>query len=48
MFLGSHDYYWIHKGRVFSYQDGDKGTESGTNKYLAKVFKKGKIYISLA
>lgn len=41
MFLGSHDYYWIHKGRVFSYQDGDKGTESNNNKYLEKVFKNG-------
>ena len=41
-FLGSHDYYWIHRGRVFSYQEGDKGsTDSGTNKNLAKVFKKG-------
>ncbi|XP_032240529.1 histone-lysine N-methyltransferase NSD2 isoform X2 [Nematostella vectensis] len=43
MFLGSHDFYWIHKGRVFSYQDGDKGTESGNNKYLAKVFKKALV-----
>lgn len=41
-FLGSHDYYWIHRGRVFSYQEGDKGsTDSGTNKNLAKIFKKG-------
>ena len=41
-FLGSHDYYWIHRGRVFSYQEGDKGsTDSGSNKNLAKVFKRG-------
>ena len=41
-FLGSHDYYWIHRGRVFSYQEGDKGsTDSGTNKNLAKIFKRG-------
>ena len=41
-FLGSRDYYWIHRGRVFSYQEGDKGsTDSGNNKNLAKVFKKG-------
>ncbi|XP_015754821.1 PREDICTED: histone-lysine N-methyltransferase NSD2-like isoform X2 [Acropora digitifera] len=40
-FLGSHDYYWIHRGRVFSYQEGDKGSsDSGNNKNLAKVFKK--------
>ena len=43
MFLGSHDYYWIHRGRVFSYQEGDKGsTDSGNSKHLAKIFKKGK------
>lgn len=42
MFLGSHDYYWIHRGRVFSYQEGDKGsTDSGNNKHLAKIFKQG-------
>ncbi|XP_068708846.1 histone-lysine N-methyltransferase NSD2-like isoform X2 [Montipora foliosa] len=40
-FLGSHDYYWIHRGRVFSYQEGDKGSaDSGNNKNLAKVFKR--------
>ena len=43
MFLGSHDYYWIHRGRVFSYQEGDKGSaDSGNNKNLAKVFRQGK------
>jgi len=42
MFLGSRDYYWIHRGRVFSYQEGDKGsTDSGNNKHLAKIFKQG-------
>ena len=47
-FLGSHDYYWIHRGRVFSYQEGDKGSsDSGNNKNLAKVFKKGKCCVLL-
>ncbi|XP_012235708.1 histone-lysine N-methyltransferase NSD2 isoform X2 [Linepithema humile] len=23
MFLGSHNYYWVHRGRAFLYQDGD-------------------------
>ncbi|KAL9982434.1 hypothetical protein ACROYT_G004474 [Oculina patagonica] len=44
MFLGSHDYYWIHRGRVFSYQEGDKGsTDSGNNKHLAKIFKQALV-----
>ena len=48
MFLGSRDYYWIHRGRVFSYQEGDKGsTDSGNSKHLAKIFKKGQKKCSL-
>ncbi|KAJ7383124.1 Histone-lysine N-methyltransferase, H3 lysine-36 and H4 lysine-20 specific [Desmophyllum pertusum] len=44
MFLGSRDYYWIHRGRVFSYQEGDKGsTDSGNNKHLAKIFKQALV-----
>ncbi|XP_052771657.1 histone-lysine N-methyltransferase NSD2-like isoform X2 [Mya arenaria] len=41
-FLGSHEYFWLHQGRVFSFQDGDKGTGgSSSNKGLAKHFIKG-------
>ena len=45
-FLGSHDYYWIHRGRVFSYQEGDKGSIGSGGKYLAEIFKKG-LYSSI-
>lgn len=44
MFLGSRDYYWIHKGRVFSYQDGDKGSSDSGTKTLAKLFKSGEQF----
>ncbi|XP_018312439.1 histone-lysine N-methyltransferase NSD2 [Mycetomoellerius zeteki] len=27
MFLGSNDYYWVHRGRAFLYQDGDATTK---------------------
>lgn len=41
-FFGSHDYFWIHMGRVFSFQEGDKGSkESSLGKHLAKVFSNG-------
>lgn len=40
-FFGSHDYFWVHKGRVFLFQDGDKGSRDYTsNRYLAKVFQR--------
>ena len=42
-FLGSHDYYWIHKGRVFNYQEGDKGSSDAGSKHLAKLFKRGEM-----
>ncbi|XP_028390809.1 histone-lysine N-methyltransferase NSD2-like isoform X2 [Dendronephthya gigantea] len=42
-FLGSHDYYWIHRGRVFSYQEGDKGSIGGGGKYLGEIFKKALV-----
>ncbi|XP_074643736.1 histone-lysine N-methyltransferase NSD2-like isoform X2 [Tubulanus polymorphus] len=39
-FFGSHDYFWTHKGRVFPFQEGDKGSrESASSKGLAKMFK---------
>ncbi|XP_033756392.1 histone-lysine N-methyltransferase NSD2-like [Pecten maximus] len=41
-FFGSHDFFWIHMGRVFSFQEGDKGSkESSLGKHLAKVFSNG-------
>lgn len=41
-FFGSKDYYWIHKGRCFAFQEGDKASKENTaNKYLAKIFSKG-------
>ncbi|XP_067132924.1 LOW QUALITY PROTEIN: histone-lysine N-methyltransferase NSD2 [Centruroides vittatus] len=40
-FFGSHDYYWTHKGRVFLFQEGDKGSkEHSVNRNLAKIFQK--------
>ncbi|XP_071502155.1 histone-lysine N-methyltransferase NSD2-like [Diadema antillarum] len=39
-FFGSNDYFWTHKGRVFDYLEGDKGSRETTNaKGLAAVFK---------
>ncbi|XP_029154906.1 histone-lysine N-methyltransferase NSD2 [Nylanderia fulva] len=32
MFLGSNDYYWVHRGRVFLYQDGDANIKPSMNK----------------
>ncbi|XP_071166810.1 histone-lysine N-methyltransferase NSD2-like isoform X1 [Mytilus edulis] len=41
-FFGSKDYYWIHKGRCFAFQEGDKASKENTaNKHLAKIFSKG-------
>ncbi|KAL3864307.1 hypothetical protein ACJMK2_005998 [Sinanodonta woodiana] len=43
-FLGSHDYFWLHQGRVFAFQDGDKGSkDSSSNKSLHKIFSKGLV-----
>lgn len=43
-FFGSHDYFWTHQGRVFSYYEGDKGSkENAATKGLAAVFKAGKL-----
>ncbi|XP_064604086.1 histone-lysine N-methyltransferase NSD2-like isoform X2 [Liolophura sinensis] len=40
-FFGSDEYYWIHQGRVFLFQEGDKSSkESSGNKNLAVVFRK--------
>ncbi|CAL1533797.1 unnamed protein product [Lymnaea stagnalis] len=40
-FFGSHDYYWIHRGRVFLFQDGDKGSKEGSSRGLFKIYMKG-------
>ncbi|PIK36275.1 putative histone-lysine N-methyltransferase NSD2 isoform X2 [Apostichopus japonicus] len=39
LFFGSHDYYWMHQGRVFLFQEGDKGSKDKTTKGIAQVFK---------
>lgn len=39
-FFGSHDYYWVHRGRVFHFDEGDKGSKDKTSSAnLAKQFK---------
>ncbi|XP_032775437.1 histone-lysine N-methyltransferase NSD3 isoform X3 [Rattus rattus] len=38
-FFGSHDYYWVHQGRVFPYVEGDKNFAEGQTS-INKTFKK--------
>uniref|UniRef100_E1BNH7 Nuclear receptor binding SET domain protein 3 n=1 Tax=Bos taurus TaxID=9913 RepID=E1BNH7_BOVIN len=38
-FFGSHDYYWVHQGRVFPYVEGDKSFADGQTS-INKTFKK--------
>eukprot|EP00072_Mus_musculus_P066404 XP_017168167.1 PREDICTED: histone-lysine N-methyltransferase NSD3 isoform X2 [Mus musculus] len=38
-FFGSHDYYWVHQGRVFPYVEGDKHFAEGQTS-INKTFKK--------
>lgn len=45
-FFGSHDYYWVHQGRVFPYVEGDKSFAEGQTS-INKTFKKGKTKQSL-
>jgi len=42
-FFGSHDYYWLHQGRVFGFQEGDKASKDSSlaTKQLAKIYMKG-------
>ncbi|XP_041368647.1 histone-lysine N-methyltransferase NSD2-like isoform X2 [Gigantopelta aegis] len=40
-FYGSHDFFWIYQGRVFLFQDGDKGSKDSAAKGLAKIFSRG-------
>jgi hypothetical protein len=47
-FFGSHDYYWIHKGRCFLFAEGDNkaAANSGggkSTKSLVQAFKNGKV-----
>ena len=41
-FFGSHDYYWVHQGRVFPYVEGDKSFADGQTS-INKTFKKGTL-----
>eukprot|EP00794_Sanderia_malayensis_P005747 gene5747-6450_t len=38
MFFGSHDYCWLHSGRVFPYQEGDKGAKTKSSSGTQKIF----------
>ncbi|RUS83107.1 hypothetical protein EGW08_009139 [Elysia chlorotica] len=40
-FFGSHDYYWIHRGRVFLFQEGDKASRDSSAKGLFKTYVRG-------
>ncbi|XP_055956003.1 histone-lysine N-methyltransferase NSD2 isoform X2 [Patella vulgata] len=43
-FFGSHDFYWTHQGRVFLFQEGDKGShDGGAAKGLTKIFQRGVV-----
>jgi hypothetical protein len=50
-FFGSHDYYWVHRGRTFLFMEGDNKVvtaNSGgkkSNKSLLKTFKLGILVI---
>ncbi|XP_075224627.1 nuclear receptor binding SET domain protein isoform X2 [Lycorma delicatula] len=37
-FFGSHDYYWVNRGRVFLYQEGDSGKGSSKHSQTDQVF----------
>ena len=41
MFFGSRDYCWLHSGRVFGYQEGDKGSKNSEKNHTNRVFQKG-------
>ncbi|XP_026536951.1 histone-lysine N-methyltransferase NSD3 [Notechis scutatus] len=43
-FFGSHDYYWVHQGRVFPYVEGDKSFAEGQTN-INKTFKKETHYL---
>ncbi|XP_021923850.1 histone-lysine N-methyltransferase NSD2 isoform X3 [Zootermopsis nevadensis] len=37
-FFGSHDYYWVNRGRVFLYQEGDTGHSARRKSYMEEMF----------
>ncbi|XP_031349604.1 uncharacterized protein LOC116175568 isoform X2 [Photinus pyralis] len=39
-FFGTHDHYWVGRGRVFLFQEGDKGHCSPSKKRMDALFKK--------
>ena len=48
-FFGSHDYFWLHKGRVFQYMEGDNKVVAASSgkkgsKTLTQTFKLGSFY----
>ncbi len=47
MFFGSRDYCWLHSGRVFPYQEGDKGCKSKKTTGTHKIFQKGLCFWTL-
>ena len=46
MFFGSRDYCWLHAGRVFPYQEGDKGCKGSRTSGTHKIFEKGNLIYS--
>lgn len=44
MFFGSRDYCWLHSGRVFKYEEGDKGSKLTKSNSLGKYFRQGKMF----
>ncbi|XP_011300581.1 histone-lysine N-methyltransferase NSD2 [Fopius arisanus] len=50
MFLGTKNYYWVHRGRVFLYQEGDTyarnriGTKTVDNAYKRAVFEANELH----
>lgn len=44
MFFGSRDYAWLHSGRVFRYEEGDKGGKLSKRNSLGNYFTKGYNY----
>ena len=41
MFLGTRNFYWVHRGRAFLFQEGDACNKtSGKNKLMDEAFKK--------
>ncbi|XP_014223771.1 histone-lysine N-methyltransferase NSD2-like isoform X1 [Trichogramma pretiosum] len=43
MFLGSNDYHWIHRGKVFLYQDGDAKAKNTGSKKKGETFNRAML-----